>query len=159
MGRDSPHLVPALHRWNAAFTPALAAYLRQKQHYLDDHLAAVLPEHELEWLRGRGSPPIAVLQVGMGHGLAARPALHRQRGEACHAGLTACCAGLTACHAGQARYQGASTTRPTCHQVLSSLLDQATGLSDIERQQIEVRPGSRCRARSPMGTCIQGFCM
>lgn len=77
VGRDSPHLVTALHRWNAAFTPALAAYLRQKQHYLDDHLAAVLPEHELEWLRNRGSPPIAVLQVGMGHGLAARPALHR----------------------------------------------------------------------------------
>lgn len=64
VGRDNPHLVPALHRWNAAFTPALASYLRQKQHYLDDHLAAVLPEAELEWLKARGSPPIAVLQVG-----------------------------------------------------------------------------------------------
>lgn len=63
VGRHSPHLVPALHRWNAAFTPALAAYLRQKQHYLDDHLAAVLQEGELEWLRKRGAPPIAVLQV------------------------------------------------------------------------------------------------
>ncbi|KAI7838066.1 hypothetical protein COHA_008149 [Chlorella ohadii] len=83
VGRDNPHLVPALHRWNAAFTPALASYLRQKQHYLDDHLAAVLPEAELEWLKARGSPPIAVLQV------------------------------------------------------LSSLLDRAQGLSDIERQQLE----------------------
>jgi predicted membrane chloride channel (bestrophin family) len=83
VGRDSPHLLPALHRWNAAFTPALATLLRQKEHYLDDHLSAVLAEAELEWLRKRGSPPIAALQV------------------------------------------------------LSSLLNQATGLSDIERQQIE----------------------
>lgn len=82
-------------------------------------------------------------------GLAALTAWRRHLNGACG----------EACHAGQARYQGASTTRPTCHQVLSSLLDQATGLSDIERQQIEVPPGARCRARSPMGTCIKGFCM
>lgn len=64
VGRSNPELLPALHRWTAAVLPALASYLRQQEHYLETHLAAVLAPSELAWLRQRGIPPIAALQVG-----------------------------------------------------------------------------------------------
>ena len=64
VGRTNPELLPALHRWTAAVLPALASYLRQQEHYMDTHLAAVLAPSELAWLRQRGIPPIAALQVG-----------------------------------------------------------------------------------------------
>ncbi|KAL4448048.1 hypothetical protein ABPG75_005267 [Micractinium tetrahymenae] len=66
VGRDSPHLVPPLYRWTAALMPALAAYLRQREHYLNEHLEGVLLPAELDYLRARlkgGIPPIAALQV------------------------------------------------------------------------------------------------
>ncbi|EFN57633.1 hypothetical protein CHLNCDRAFT_11790, partial [Chlorella variabilis] len=66
VGRSRPQLVPALYRWTAAVLPALAAHLRGKEHYFDDHLTSVLHPAELQWLKaraGQGIPPIAALQV------------------------------------------------------------------------------------------------
>ncbi|KAL4444930.1 hypothetical protein ABPG77_003980 [Micractinium sp. CCAP 211/92] len=66
VGRDTPHLVAPLYRWTAALMPAMAAYLRQREHYIDEHLKGVLLPAELDYLRTRlkgGIPPIAVLQI------------------------------------------------------------------------------------------------
>lgn len=63
VARDSPELLPALHRWTAALLPAMAGYLRGQEHYYRSHLKDVLSGAELEWLCSRGSPAIAVLQV------------------------------------------------------------------------------------------------
>jgi hypothetical protein len=63
VGRDHPELLPAMYRWTAAILPALAAYLRQRGHYFDDHLGGLLLPAELDWLRQRGIPPVAALQV------------------------------------------------------------------------------------------------
>lgn len=57
-----PALLPALRRWTAAITPSLAAYLRQRRHYLA-FLEGEMHAQELEWLREQPLPPIAVLQV------------------------------------------------------------------------------------------------
>lgn len=63
MGRRHPELLPPLYRWTAAVLPGLATLLRGRQHYVDTHLAGVLAPAELAWLRQRGLPPIAALQV------------------------------------------------------------------------------------------------
>ncbi|KAL4435582.1 hypothetical protein ABPG77_002545 [Micractinium sp. CCAP 211/92] len=57
-----PSLLPALRRWTAAITPSLAAYLRQRRHYLA-FLEGEMHAQELDWLREQPLPPIAVLQV------------------------------------------------------------------------------------------------
>ncbi|PSC75297.1 UPF0187, chloroplastic [Micractinium conductrix] len=63
VGCAQPQLLLALHRWTAAVLPALSVHLRQKEHYLRDHMSGLLLPGELEWLVGRPSPPIAALQV------------------------------------------------------------------------------------------------
>lgn len=63
VGRRDPELLPPLYRWTAAVLPALASLLRGRQHYMEAHLADVLAPAELAWLRQRGLPPIAALQV------------------------------------------------------------------------------------------------
>lgn len=63
VGRRDPELLPPLYRWTAGVLPALASLLRGRQHYMEAHLADVLAPAELAWLRQRGLPPIAALQV------------------------------------------------------------------------------------------------
>ena len=74
VGRAHPELLPPIYRWTAAILPSLAAMLRHKEHYYEDHLEGLLLPEELSWLRRRPMPPIAALQVrrwrgGVGAGL------------------------------------------------------------------------------------------
>jgi hypothetical protein len=57
------HLVAEFARWNAALTPAAAAYLCRKDAYFDAHCADLLAPAELAWLRGCANPPVKVLMI------------------------------------------------------------------------------------------------
>ncbi|KAL4859746.1 hypothetical protein ACK3TF_000036 [Chlorella vulgaris] len=67
VGRQHPDLIPPIFRWTAAIMPALAAHVRGRNHYLEEHLQAVMHPGELRWLlergEGRSNPAVAALQV------------------------------------------------------------------------------------------------